>query len=180
MKPNASKSNSSDSLHPPVTVVARRDGTVVDQNLRAKQVLGSGDGKRCWEVFRALPKAEDLPCTPGCVGELLDASLDQVKHTVVSSEGKKFDLTCVPIDETAVCILSPRATLKAHEWEKPTPREIEVLRLLADGKTTTQIATVLDLSNATVRTHVENLLQKFRVHTRTGLVALGFRLGYLD
>lgn len=180
MKQNPSKPNLTDSIHPPVTVISRRDGTVVDQNLRAEQVLGSGEGKRCWEVFGALSKAQDLPCTPGCVGELLDASLDQVKHTIVSSGGQKFDLTCVPIDETAVCILSPRATLKAREWEKPTPREIEVLRLLADGNNTTQIADALKLSNATVRTHVENLLQKFRVHTRTGLVALGFRLGYLN
>lgn len=180
MKQNSTDSSSHDSAQPTVMVVARRDGTVIDQNFAAEQTLGLGRGKRCWEVFGELPKAEGLPCTPGCVGELLDTSLDEAKHTLVASAGQKFDLTCVPIAETAVCILSPRASMKAHEWEKPTPREIEVLRLLADGQNTSQIAEALDLSNATVRTHVENLLQKFRVHTRTGLVALGFRLGYLD
>ena len=46
-----------------------------------------------------------------------------------------------------------------------TPREREILRLLAAGKTAKPIATELKLSLYTVRTHIQNLLRKLEVHS---------------
>ncbi len=61
-----------------------------------------------------------------------------------------------------------------------TRRECEVLRLLADGESTASCAAHLHLTESTVRTHVEHMLAKFGVHTRTGVVARAFRLGFLE
>ena len=58
-----------------------------------------------------------------------------------------------------------------------TPRELEVLRLLAEGMTQTQIARQLVISPRTVGTHIQNLLGKLDVHSRAQAVALAHRTG---
>jgi DNA-binding NarL/FixJ family response regulator len=61
--------------------------------------------------------------------------------------------------------------------ESLTPREIEVLRLLAAGVGTDDVARRLNLSRSTVRNHVQNLLPKLRVHTRVEAVVLALKAG---
>ena len=60
-----------------------------------------------------------------------------------------------------------------------TPRELEVLQLLAEGLTNQQVGSRLELSPRTVKTHVQNLLVKLDTPDRTGAVARGFRLGLI-
>lgn len=60
-----------------------------------------------------------------------------------------------------------------------TPRELEVLQLLAEGLTNKQIGDQLDLSARTIKTHVQNLLGKLDTPDRTGAVARGFRMGLI-
>jgi DNA-binding CsgD family transcriptional regulator len=52
-----------------------------------------------------------------------------------------------------------------------TAREAEILELVADGRTNTQIADELFISAGTVRRHLENAYAKLGVHTRTAAVA---------
>ncbi|MEE9279534.1 MAG: LuxR C-terminal-related transcriptional regulator [Myxococcota bacterium] len=159
-------------------VVARADGEVITQNDLAVKLMGPGIGQACWEVVGALQNAEGLPCTRGCVGQLVESGLGRSRRAQFAVKGQRFDLTCIALDGRAICLLSPR--LLARRWERLTPREQEVLRLLADGETTSSLATRLELSESTVRTHVEHMREKLGVHTRTALVARGFRLGFLD
>ena len=56
-----------------------------------------------------------------------------------------------------------------------TAREVEVLRLVAQGFTNQQIAEALTLSEHTVRRHVANILRKLAVPSRTAAVALAGR-----
>ncbi|MDX1658903.1 MAG: response regulator transcription factor [Nitriliruptorales bacterium] len=60
-----------------------------------------------------------------------------------------------------------------------TPRELEVLQLLAEGLTNAQVGERLGVSARTIKTHVQNLLAKLDVPDRTGAVARGFRLGLI-
>lgn len=60
-----------------------------------------------------------------------------------------------------------------------TPRELEVLQHLAEGKTNAEIAGDLGLSARTIKTHVQNLLAKLDTPDRTGAVAQGFRQGLI-
>jgi DNA-binding NarL/FixJ family response regulator len=60
-----------------------------------------------------------------------------------------------------------------------TPRERQVLELLAEGLRVKAIAEKLTLSPATVHTHVRNAIAKLEVDTRTEAVALAVRFSYL-
>jgi DNA-binding NarL/FixJ family response regulator len=52
-----------------------------------------------------------------------------------------------------------------------TPRQVEVLRLLEQGRSTKQIAAELRLSIATVRNHIRRLFEALGVHSRLEAVA---------
>lgn len=56
-----------------------------------------------------------------------------------------------------------------------TPREIEVLQLLAEGASSTVIADELSVSSNTVRTHVQGILTKLQVHSRLEAAAFAVR-----
>ena len=61
-----------------------------------------------------------------------------------------------------------------------SPREREILGLLAEGRTQGQIAGELVISSKTVATHIQHLLSKLGVHSRAQAVATAFRLGLVD
>jgi PAS domain S-box-containing protein len=67
-----------------------------------------------------------------------------------------------------------------HEEHEPhphlTPRQAEVLRLLEHGRSTSQIAKELHLSQETVRNHVRHLLRALGVNSRLEAVAMARRL----
>jgi RNA polymerase sigma factor (sigma-70 family) len=56
-----------------------------------------------------------------------------------------------------------------------TPREKEVLQLLAEGKTNKDVATVLDISPYTVESHRTNLMQKLNLHNTAEIVLYAVR-----
>jgi PAS domain S-box-containing protein len=72
------------------------------------------------------------------------------------------------------------------EWEAAgpgeeslTPRQREVLALLGEGASTTQIATTLGLAEETVRNHIRQLLRRLGVHSRLAAVAHARRHGLI-
>ena len=60
-----------------------------------------------------------------------------------------------------------------------TERELEVLRRLAAGKTTKQIACELNIAFKTVSTHRTNLMEKFEAPNVAMLVSKAIRAGYI-
>ena len=60
-----------------------------------------------------------------------------------------------------------------------TPRETEILRLMASGLQNKEIALRLGLSPATVRNHVHSLIGKLGVHSKLEAVSLAFRNGWV-
>jgi DNA-binding NarL/FixJ family response regulator len=58
-----------------------------------------------------------------------------------------------------------------------TPRETQILRYLAAGETTTQVAGHLGISALTVQSHVKSILAKLGVHSKIEAVTLAWRLG---
>ena len=72
-----------------------------------------------------------------------------------------------------------RTTTLLEPGESPdrhglTPRELEVLRLVAAGKSNREIASQLVVSEHTVARHVQNIFVKLRVSSRTAAAAFGF------
>ena len=66
---------------------------------------------------------------------------------------------------------------EAANLESLTARELEVLRLLSDGRSTVEIAALLGISPMTVQSHVKNVLAKLRVHSKVEAVRLAWRFG---
>jgi DNA-binding NarL/FixJ family response regulator len=63
--------------------------------------------------------------------------------------------------------------------EELTPRELDVLQLLAEGLSNKEIARRLDLSEHTVKFHVDSILGKLGAHSRTEAVTRAARLGLI-
>jgi DNA-binding NarL/FixJ family response regulator len=61
-----------------------------------------------------------------------------------------------------------------------TPREMDVLRLVAQGKYNEQIATLLGIAEGTVKNHITNLYDKLQVHSRAELVAYAWQNGLVN
>jgi DNA-binding CsgD family transcriptional regulator len=66
------------------------------------------------------------------------------------------------------------AERRRHPVPRLTPRQRDLLRLLAAGHTNAQIARRLGISEGTVRTHLENIYQKLNVSSRTAAVTRAF------
>lgn len=60
-----------------------------------------------------------------------------------------------------------------------TPRQMEILQLLAEGLPNKSISRQLGVSEDTVKTHLKSLFQEFSVHTRTACVSAARQRGWL-
>ncbi len=83
--------------------------------------------------------------------------------------------------------LSPQAlryllhTVRVSETVEPlTEREMDVLRLLAQGLANKEIARVLQVTPDTIKTHVRHILEKLGVQSRTQAVLSAIRLGLVS
>jgi DNA-binding NarL/FixJ family response regulator len=61
-----------------------------------------------------------------------------------------------------------------------TPRECEVLQLVAEGRTTKEIATLLDLTVKTAESYRARIMEKLDIHDTAGLVRYAIRRGVIQ
>jgi len=117
--------------------------------------------------------SEVLPAVEaGATGYLLkDAPIDDLKRAVeASARGES--------------VLSPTiATRLMHQVREPgspiSDRELEVLSLIAQGRSNREVAAELFISEATVKTHLLHVYEKLGVNDRAAAVAVGFQRGLL-
>ncbi len=73
-----------------------------------------------------------------------------------------------------------RSVLKGERSAALTPRELEVLQMIVDGKSNKEIATVLDLSANTVAVHRANIMNSLGIHKTAELVVYAIRAGLVN
>jgi DNA-binding NarL/FixJ family response regulator len=103
-------------------------------------------------------------------------------------------ITAVRVVARGEALLSPSVTRRviqevtrhhrqaphAAELERLTQRELEVLRLVAEGLTNAEIAARLYVSEATVKTHTSNILSKLGLRDRVEAVIFAYKHGLVD
>jgi DNA-binding NarL/FixJ family response regulator len=83
--------------------------------------------------------------------------------------------------ETVLDSQLPRpAALKGERDAHLTPRELEILQMIVDGKSNKEIATVLDLSANTVAVHRANIMDALGIHKTAELVVYAIRNGLVN
>ena len=85
---------------------------------------------------------------------------------------------------TGEIVLDPKVerfdTLKGERGTGLTPRELQVLQLIVDGKSNKEIATQLDLSANTVAVHRANIMTALNIHKTAELVVYAIRNGLVN
>jgi len=80
---------------------------------------------------------------------------------------------------TISTLLAKRRSIEA-QLERLTPREKEVLRLMAEGHPSRSIAEELGISYTTVRTHIRSLGSKLAVHSKLEAIVKARELGLIN
>jgi DNA-binding NarL/FixJ family response regulator len=132
-----------------------------------------------YEVCDALRKlyGESLPILL-ISGERVE-SYDRVAGLLIGAD----DYLVKPLATDELCA-RVRALLRRADRDNGgsslTPRELEVLQLLAEGLEQTEIAERLVISSKTVASHIERILAKLGVRSRAQAVAAAFREGLVS
>jgi DNA-binding NarL/FixJ family response regulator len=111
----------------------------------------------------------------GASGYLLkDSDPDQVAAAVRAAHRGQLQL------DPAIArrlMSSLRAAPRDDPMAQLTPRELEILNLVGEGKANKEIATELSISERTARTHVSNILRKLGLSSRTQAALWAVRAG---
>ncbi len=165
---------------------------------RADEVLG----RACCEVLCGRSVFGNRFCDEHCVIETMAAQREAVHRLPIDlrdTDGRfvHFVMSIVVIPGpkrsqfTIIHLLQPRnapqpmalnssvrddpSSAGVVELQPLTTRETEVLRLVADGRSSQQIADDLFISVATVRNHVQNVLHKLDAHSKSEAVSIALR-----
>lgn len=148
-------------------VMPDMDGAEVTQQIRQNipnvQVIVLSSFKEGKLIKKALEA--------GAIGYLLkDISADELARAIRSAHVGRVTLS----PEVAQSLVK-NASLPPDPGLDLTEREREVLALMVEGLSNTQIATKLGVSTSTIKSHVSNVLSKLGVGSRTEAVTLALR-----
>jgi two-component system, NarL family, response regulator NreC len=118
----------------------------------------------------------------GAKGYLLkdSAENDLIEAIKAVDEGKAFfspEISNIMVEDY---VREMKRRGAEDSYELLTPREREILQMLAEGKSNKHIATLLDLSLYTVETHRRNLQDKLNLHSFAELILYAVRKGIIS
>jgi len=111
----------------------------------------------------------------------LDAGVDGFVHKAISPANLALAIRVVAggrpyLDQEVTQALLERANVGRRQTQVAlTPREMDVLRLMATPATYSQMGETLSIGEETVRTHAKNILTKLKQPNRTQAVIAGLR-----
>jgi DNA-binding NarL/FixJ family response regulator len=116
----------------------------------------------------------------GALGYVIkDADFSEILKAIHSAhEGKRY-LSSVIADEVIEMLLSNEGD-KTGSLESLSPREREVLQLIAEGNTNSVIASKLTLSVRTVEAHRARIMAKLRINSQAELVRFAVQQGLVE
>jgi DNA-binding CsgD family transcriptional regulator len=129
--------------------------------------------RQAWQLWHELEAPYEAARVRVLVGLACGAlgDDDTAAMELEAARGVFEQLGAVPDLAHLDALVQPAVTGYAHGL---TQRELEVLRLIATGKTNREIAATLVISEHTVARHVQNIFAKLHVSSRTGAGAFAF------
>jgi PAS domain S-box-containing protein len=161
--------------------VVDRHGVIRWQNSAAISIFGDVRGRQITTV--AAPEEQRRARETFIRNLTGPAKGSDNKGVAINAAGERVtvEISAVPLtrDEHVIGVFGQVMDIEDIRPPEPhpdlTPRQIEVLRLLEQGRTTTQIADELHLSHETVRNHIRRLMHRLGAHTRLEAVVLARR-----
>jgi PAS domain S-box-containing protein len=169
--------------------VADRSGVLRWVNRAGRALIGDATGRAFPHVI--APERQHETREQFARKVIGAAEATSFETTLVSPTGERIpvELASVPLrdEDDVVGVLGVALVLHDPPVEPPalapppdlTPRGYEVLRLLADGRTTTEISEDLGIAIETTRNHIRGVLRALNVKTRLEAVVLALRNGWL-
>jgi PAS domain S-box-containing protein len=172
-----------------------RDLIVRSWNHQAELLTGvsaeAAVGRPCWETLAAVDEGGSLVCHAGCSSARLAREGWPVPRKTLlarTADGsrRRLGVATIAVDtgegELFLHLLEPASpTTQPHQHTprrvKLTPRQRDVLGLVADGLSARQIARKLELAEPTVRNHIRAILVELQVHSQLAAVARARKLG---
>ncbi len=115
----------------------------------------------------------------GAAGYLLkDAGTNELEIAIqAAARGETYLSSAVSKYVVAGYVRRVGGDAELDPLERLTPRQREVLQLVAEGQTTKEIARTLHISKKTVHTHRKQLMEQLDIHDVAGLVRYAIRMG---
>ncbi len=123
-------------------------------------------------VLRALRDGAAGYLAKDCGPEELSMAIRSV------SQGQKY--LCPKVSKLIAEYVQRSERQNQSPFDSLSPRQREVLQLIAEGHTTQQIAQILEIHSKTVETHRRNLMNHLDIHDIAGLVRYAVRVGLIS
>ena len=108
-----------------------------------------------------------------------ESGADDIVAAIYAAYSGQVLLSAEAAESLASIYGDSEAELDESLLEEITPREIEVLRMLAEGLVNKDIANRMKISDHTVKFHISSILEKLGAATRTEAVTIGIRRGLI-
>lgn len=158
-------------------------------------------GRQCYDVVCGKTLDDQVFCNSECaIGASLSNGRPVPNFDLVIAPGDSdsiwVSVGSLPLSNTftqeqeAVAVFIIRPVNEAHALNRParnktakedeaaqrlTPRECQILRLLAEGRNTEDFAEALHISYITARNHIQHIYEKLGVHSRAEAVSFAYR-----
>ena len=116
----------------------------------------------------------------GAVGYMLKDAATAELELAIRSVGEEKTYLSPSISRTVINDYLERIGGSVSPLEQLTPRQREILQLLAEGRNTKEIASDLDISVKTVESHRLQLMERLNIHDVPGLVRYAVRSGLVS
>ncbi len=155
-------------------------GQVTCGNAEAEQLMDREGTRSCHRLVGAQDPRGAPICTSSCAANLAQGRTPGNQDCPSVVRGKATRLHCQRAGDEVVVVMQRSETNAPKSREQLTPREREVLGLVAQGLTTKQAAQTLSLKPCTVRTHVEHACGRLGVKNRAEAVRQAIATGQLE
>jgi len=189
--------------HPDVAIVdiGLPDSTGIDLTQQFKQAQSAGESPNTRILIMTMQDSEDTVLAAFAAGAdsycMKDASIDKLAQAIeTTASGNAWidpAIARVVLHQTQKAYASHQqspeaATISINRLSDEdfipayplTERELEVLKLIVDGRSNAQIAEKLYITVGTVKTHVRNILNKLCADDRTQVAVRALRTGLIQ